>query len=77
MSYEINDRTLIEEMCGEIRTTAQEKYNELQENLKKCGNALPENFAFPLDEDVVGPNGTLKSYYRAKRKLFRILKLKS
>lgn len=46
MSYEINDRTLIEEMCGEIRTTAQEKYNELQENLKKCGNALPENLHF-------------------------------
>ena len=39
MSYEINDRTLIEEMCGEIRITAQEKYNELQENLIKCGHA--------------------------------------
>lgn len=76
MSYEINDRTLIEEMCGEIRTTAQEKYNELQENLKKCGNALPENFAFPLDEDVVGSNGTLKKLLSGQEKAISYSKAK-
>ena len=60
MSYEINDRTLIEEMCGDIRNTAQNEYNKLQGKLNGEGKALPDDFAFPLDEDIVGPDGALK-----------------
>lgn len=60
MSYEINDRTLIEEMCGDIRNTAQNEYNKLQEKLNGEGKVLPDDFAFPLDEDIVGPDGALK-----------------
>lgn len=60
MSYEINDRTLIEEMCGDIRNTAQDEYAKLKERLKKEGRDLPGDFAFPLDEDIVGPEGDLK-----------------
>ena len=60
MSYEINDRTLIEEMCGDIRNTAQAEYEKLKERLKQEGRDLPGDFAFPLDEDIVGPEGYLK-----------------
>lgn len=60
MSYEINDRTLIEEMCGDIRNTAQAEYEKLKERLKQEGRDLPGDFAFPLDEDLVGPEGYLK-----------------
>ena len=60
MSYEINDRTLIEEMCGDIRNTAQAEYEKLKERLKQGGRDLPGDFAFPLDEDIVGPEGDLK-----------------
>lgn len=60
MSYEINDRTLIEEMCGDIRNTAQTEYEKLKERLKQEGRDLPGDFAFPLDEDIVGPEGDLK-----------------
>ena len=60
MSYEINDRTLIEEMCGDIRNTAQAEYEKLKERLKQEGRDLPGDFAFPLDEDIVGPEGDLK-----------------
>lgn len=35
MSYEINDRTLIEEMCGDIRNTAQAEYEKLKKDLNK------------------------------------------
>lgn len=35
MSYEINDRTLIEEMCGDIRNTAQAEYEKLKQRLKQ------------------------------------------
>ena len=48
MSYEINDRTLIEEMCGDIRNTAQAEYEKLKERLKQEGRDLPGDFAFPL-----------------------------
>lgn len=77
MSYEINDRTLIEEMCGDIRNTAQNEYNKLKEKLNGEGKALPDDFAFPLDEDIVGPDGALKSFYLTKRTLFHILKLEN
>lgn len=60
MSYEINDRTLIEEMCGDIRNTAQAEYEKLKKRLKQEGRDLPGDFAFPLDEDIVGPEGDLK-----------------
>lgn len=60
MSYEINDRTLIEEMCGDIRTTVQHEYTKLKERLKEEGRDLPGDFAFPLDDDIVGPEGDLK-----------------
>lgn len=60
MSYEINDRTLIEEMCGDIRTTVQNEYMKLKERLKEEGRDLPGDFAFPLDDDIVGPEGDLK-----------------
>lgn len=60
MSYEINDRTLIEEMCGDIRNTAQAEYKKLKERLKQEERDLPGDFAFPLDEDIVGPEGDLK-----------------
>lgn len=59
MSYEINDRTLIDEMCSEIRTTVQSKYGSLDEKWKDERD-LPKNFVFPLDEDIVGPKGALK-----------------
>lgn len=60
MSYEINDRTLIEEMCGDIRNTAQAEYEKLKQRLKQEERDLPGDFAFPLDEDIVGPEGDLK-----------------
>jgi hypothetical protein len=60
MSYEINDRTLIEEMCNDIRNTAISELDKLKEKLNKQGKELPDDFAFPLDEDIVGPDGALK-----------------
>lgn len=35
MIYEINDRTLIEEMCGDIRNTVRAEYTALEEKNKK------------------------------------------
>lgn len=35
MSYEINDRTLIDELCDAIHSTVQEQYNGLEAALKK------------------------------------------
>ena len=61
MIYEINDRTLIEEMCGDIRNTVRAEYTALEENNKKNGIKLPGDFAYPLDEDIVGPQGMLRT----------------
>lgn len=52
MIYEINDRTLISELCGEIRNTVQGKHAELTTKLK--------NFSHPLDENIIGQEGILK-----------------
>ena len=52
MIYEINDRTLISELCGEIRNTVQSKHAELTTKLK--------NFSHPLDENIIGQEGILK-----------------
>ena len=60
MIYAINDQTLIEEICGDIRTTALDECKKLRKNLLSEGKELPGDFAFPLDEDIVGPNGKLK-----------------
>ena len=89
MIYEINDRTLIEEMCGDIRNTVRAEYTALEEKNKKNGIKLPGDFAYPLDEDIVGPQGMLRtllseqesaiSYSKAKKldNLWRTLLNKS
>lgn len=59
MSYEINDRTLIDELCDAIYSTVQKQYKELEAVLKKDGRELPKDFAHPLDETIIGKNGEL------------------
>lgn len=59
MSYEINDRTLIDELCDAIHSTVQEQYNGLEAALKKDGRELPKDFAHPLDETIIGKGGEL------------------
>lgn len=59
MNYKINDRTLIDEMCSDIRKTSQEKYKALEETLKKNGLQLPADFAHPLDDEIIGGDGIL------------------
>lgn len=56
MSYEINDRTLIEEMCGDIRNTAQAEY-------KKYGLPKSDASYFNIDLSHVG---TSKEEYKEK-----------
>lgn len=59
MSYIINDKTLIDELCGAIYDTVQTKYDELKTELKKKGFELPENFTHPLDKEIIGEGGEL------------------
>ena len=58
MSYKINDKTLINEMCSEICKTVQTKYKILKDTLKN-GQQLPDDFAHPLDDEIVGKDGIL------------------
>lgn len=57
MSYVINDRTLIDELCGTLRKTVQGQYEELKTALEQNGRKLPENFVHPLDEEIIGKTG--------------------
>lgn len=59
MSYEINDRTLIDELCNAIHDTVQTQYEELKMELNKNGRKLPDDFAHPLDEQIIGKEGEL------------------
>lgn len=89
MSYKINDKTLLNEMCNDIRKTIQAQYNILEEEVKKNGQQLPDDFAHPLDEEIVGVDGILAnllsdeensiSYSKARKLdgLWRILLNKS
>lgn len=51
MRYEINDRTLIDELCNNIRTTVQKKAKEIPN--------LPSDFEHPLDDEIIGESGDL------------------
>lgn len=57
MSYAINDRTLIDELCKTLRRTVQGQYEELKTTLEQNGRKLPENFVHPLDEEIIGKEG--------------------
>ena len=59
MSYEINDRTLIDELCKEIYSTVQEQYKVLEAELKKVRQELPKDFEHPLDGTIIGKDGEL------------------
>lgn len=59
MSYKINDKTLINEMCSDIRKTVQAQYKVLEDTLKERGQQLPDDFAHPLDDEIVGKDGIL------------------
>lgn len=59
MSYIINDKTLIDELCGAIYETVQEKYTELKTKHEGCDTKLPEKFIHPLDEEIIGKDGEL------------------
>lgn len=59
MSYKINDKTLINEMCGGIHKTVQAQYKALDDTLKKNGQHLPDDFVHPLDDEIVGKDGIL------------------
>ena len=59
MSYKINDKTLIDEMCGDICKTVQAQYKALEDALKKKDQQLPDDFAHPLDDEIVGKDGIL------------------
>ena len=51
MSYEINDRTLIDELCTGIRNVVQDKIGKI--------DGLPQNFKHPLDDEIIGEAGDL------------------
>lgn len=51
MSYEINDRTLIDELCTGIRNVVQDKIGKV--------DGLPQNFKHPLDDEIIGEAGDL------------------
>lgn len=59
MSYEINDRTLINELRDKIPSTVQAKYDELKTELEEKKLKLPEDFTHPLDEEIIGEGGKL------------------
>lgn len=76
MIYEINDRTLIEEMCGDIRNTVRAEYTALEEKIKN-GIKLPGDFAYPMDEDIVGPQGMLRTLLSEQESAISYSKAKS
>lgn len=53
MSYEINDKTLIEEICGTLQNTIRAQEKSLREEYGKAGDSIPENFIHPLDYEIV------------------------
>lgn len=59
MSYEINDRTLITELCDKIPSSVQTKYDELKKELEEKQLKFPDDFAHPLDEEIIGESGIL------------------
>ena len=57
MSYEINDRTLIDELCNAIHDTVQAQYEELKVELEKNGRKLPDDLPIPWMSKSSGKRG--------------------
>ncbi len=66
MSYEINDRTLIDVLCKKIPSTVQDKYDELKAELDKNGFKLPDNFSHPLDNEIIDKIKILSNFLSEK-----------
>ena len=76
MSYEITDRTLIDELCTDIRTIVEKNLEELKKSFESFENLqhspddnsdnlkqpinLPEDFQHPLDDEIIGTSGKLR-----------------
>lgn len=58
MSYEINDKTLIDEMRKNVREYVQNEYKKLETNLS---NEISSEFQYPLDDEIIGENGLLSN----------------
>ena len=50
---------MIDELCNALRKTVQVQYEELKAMLEKDKRKLPEDFAHPLDEEIIGERGEL------------------
>lgn len=60
MSYQINDRTLIDELCNDIRHTIQEESKKI--------DRFPDKFEHPMDDDIIGSTGKLKELLTGEEK---------
>lgn len=66
MSYRINDKTLIDELCNNIQKTVQEEIKKL--DIKK------NPFEHPLDDSIVGLNGKLREILSGDEKIISYAK---
>ena len=60
MSYEINDRTLVNELCVEIKQSVDENQKRLKKEIEDQNKVFPEIFVHPLDDTIIGTDGILK-----------------
>ena len=74
MSYSINDRSLIEELCGRIRSEAISKCAELNKAPKTPDDDNVARFVHPLDDDITGASGILRKLLTGNEKCFSYAK---
>ena len=60
MNYAINDRTLINELCGDVKKTVDKNQKRLKEKIERQEKVFPQKFVHPLDDTIIGSNGILK-----------------